>query len=76
MDCKPYEVTTRISDFSICNQSHWKTIFQHCLKEINMFEAEALVDEFLCNLHVSVNEFILDFCKFIAFCERYKFCNR
>ena len=37
---------------------------------------EALVDEFLCNLHVSVDEFISDFRKFIAFCKRHKFYNR
>ena len=75
MDTIPLELTTRISDFSIGNQSYWKTIVQHCSKEINMFEAEALVDEFLCNLHVSVNEFISDFRKFSAFSKRYKFCN-
>ena len=66
MDCIPHELATRISDFSIGNQAYWKTIFQYCLKEINLFGDEALVDQFLCNLHVSVDEFISDFRKFIA----------
>ena len=38
-----------------------------------MFGDEALVDEYLCNLHVSIDDFRLDFRKFIALCKRYKF---
>jgi len=72
----PQELIDRISDFSIGNQTYWKTVFHNCLNEINQFSDEALVDKYLCNLDASVDEFILDFRRFITFCKQYKYYDR
>jgi len=75
MGVLPQELTDRISDFSIGDNSYWKNVFSNCLNEINTFGDESLVDNYLCRLNVSVDEFILDFGKFIDFCKQYQFYN-
>ncbi len=73
MELCPRELTDRISDFTIGNQAYWKTAFEKCLNEINQFSDEAMVDNYLCRLNVSVDEFVLDFRKFIVFCKQHTF---
>ena len=68
----PPELADRISDYSIGNQSYWKTVFNNCLNDINQFSDEAMVDKYLCMWNGSVYEFVLDFRKFMAFCKQYK----
>ena len=72
----PPELTDRISDYSIGNQSYWKTVFNNCLNQINQFSDEAMVDKYLCSLNVSVDEFVLDFRSFISFVKQYKFFDK
>ena len=76
MERVPLELTERISDFSIGNSTYWKTVFGNCLHEIDQFSDEAMVDKYLCRLNVSVDEFLVDFRNFIAFCKQYKFYDK